>query len=362
MNINFNAPFNPVSFGQVSVALTRAAFQYKKEADLNLSIFPIGGVDISCQRLSKDFAEWLELSINHSISFYKRQNPTFKLWHINGGLESFGRDQHLITFHETDQLTSFEKQILSEQESVIVTSNYTKDVMEDAGLSNVRYLELGFDKDNFYSVSQRNAMPGVVTFGIFGKLEFRKAHEKAIRAWIAKYGNNPSYRLLAAIVNPHFAPEQMNAALNNLFEGKRYWNVTIVPHVKTNAEYNDIINNIDIVIGCSRGEGRDLPVFHAVGLGKHCVGLNAHAYRDYLDNDNAVLIEPCGMVKAVDNIFFHDGAPFNQGNFYDWNVDDFLSACEVAVKRYNAKALNVNGLKLQEKTYLNTWKSLVTRV
>ncbi len=355
MNITLNLPLNSVSFGQVSIALLRACHA----EDKNVSVFPIGGVDVAAQKINKDFGQWLENKINNGLDTYDRRNPTFKLWHINGALESFGAEQNLITFHETDQLTKVEKSILKQQKNVFVTANYTKDVMNDSGIDNVKFIDLGFDHDNFYPVQRKNNEIGVVTFGLFGKFEFRKAHEKVLKAWAARYGNNPKYRLLAAVYNPHFTPEQMNGVIANVMGGVKYWNITFLPIVKTNAEYNDIVNNIDIVIGCSRAEGRDLPVFHAVGLGKHCVGLNAHAYKDYLTNENAVLIEPTGMVPAVDNIFFHHGAPFNQGNFYDWNVDDFISACQVAVNRYTSSNVNVAGQKLAEKTYKNTLSQLL---
>ena len=38
----------------------------------------------------------------------------------------------------------------------------------------------------------------------------------------------------------------------------------------------------------------------------------------------------------------------NQGNILNWQEDDFVSACELAIKRVQANKVNEAGLKLQE--------------
>ncbi len=340
------------------MALLRAYYKSQESHP----IFPIGGVDVSSQKIQPDFGAWLQNGINTGLSRLNRNDPTLKLWHINGSVEMISKYQKLLTFHETDRLTDFEKTILKLQDEVLVTSNYTRGVFEESNIK-AKYIDLGFDSDNFYSIAVQ-PIPHTITFGLFGKFELRKGHAKILRAWAKAFGNNFQYRLVAAISNPFLGknPNEAQAALNreltNIFEGKRYGNISIINPVATNAEYNHIINNIDIVLACSRGEGRDLPVFHAVGLGKHCVGLNAHAYKDYLNQDNAVLIEPSGMIEANDGIFFRPGTPTNQGYFFDFNEDDFIFACKAAVTRYNKCNLNTNGLQLQEKTYTHTISQL----
>jgi hypothetical protein len=117
--------------------------------------------------------------------------------------------------------------------------------------------------------------------------------------------------------------------------------------MQKNSVYNDFLNSADIIIGMSGGEGWGLPEFHSVALGKHSVILNAHAYKEWADEENSVLVEPNGKVEVYDNMFFHKGTPFNQGNIFDFDPDDFISACEKAIERVKANKLNNNGLKLQ---------------
>jgi hypothetical protein len=115
-----------------------------------------------------------------------------------------------------------------------------------------------------------------------------------------------------------------------------------------NIMYNDYLNSGDIIIGMSGGEGWGLPEFHSVALGKHAIILNAHAYKDWANKDNSVLVNPCGKIEAFDNMFFHRGQPFNQGSIFDFDADDFINACELAIDRVNKNRINSEGLKLQE--------------
>ena len=131
--------------------------------------------------------------------------------------------------------------------------------------------------------------------------------------------------------------------------GNKYFNINFLGYMEKNNLYNDFLNAGDIVIGMSGGEGWGLPEFHSVALGKHSVMLNANAYKEWATPENSILIEPNGKIPAYDNQFFHQGAPFNQGNIFDFNADDFISGCEEAVKRVNSNRLNIEGEKLKEK-------------
>ena len=116
-----------------------------------------------------------------------------------------------------------------------------------------------------------------------------------------------------------------------------------------NEAYNDFLNSSDIILGMSGGEGWGLPEFQSVCLGKHAVLLNASAYKDWANSDNSVLVEPNGKRDVYDNMFFHKGQPFNQGQIYDFDEDDFINGCEEAVKRVESSRNNDEGEKLKEK-------------
>ena len=75
--------------------------------------------------------------------------------------------------------------------------------------------------------------------------------------------------------------------------------------------------------------------------------MNAHGYKSWANKDNSVLVEPTSKIEAYDGVFFHKGHPYNQGSIYDFNGDDFISACEVAIKRVEKDKTNQTGLQLQ---------------
>jgi len=106
-----------------------------------------------------------------------------------------------------------------------------------------------------------------------------------------------------------------------------------------------------------------LPEFQSVGLGKHAVVLNATSYKEWANKENAVLIEPTGKLEIYDNAFFHKGAPFNQGNIFDFSEDEFVAGCEEAIKRVENDRTNHQGLKIQEQfKYSSTAKKLLSLI
>jgi len=341
---------NNLSFGQVSVAILREF--YCRGAYPN--VFPLAGqVDISTQKNDEGFNKWLGHVANKSQTEHNREKTSLKLWHINGSLQSYSNtDSRLITFHETDSLTPTEINVLKNQDKVYVTSNFTKDVFNSFGISS-EYLPLGFDSHNFSILEKRPTLDGVIQFGIGGKLEVRKGHLKTLGLWAKRYGNNKDYRLNVAVHNPFLKPEHSQALINQALEGKSYWNINFLPYMATNAEYNQFLQANDIYLALSGGEGRGLPEFHSVALGTHIVALRAHAYLDYLNDDNAVFVTPNSKRPAIDGIFFHANTPFNVGNFFDFGESDFHVACEDAIVRAK-KGRNIHGLELQKITYSNT--------
>jgi len=345
-----NTPINAVSFGQVSVAILREL----KARGYQPNVFPIGGqVDLGTQKPDESFNQWLGHCINIAQKDHSRKKTSIRLWHVNGSLESYSdTDSRLITFHETDQLTPHEINVLKNQSKVYVTSRFTQQIFSMFGIQ-AEYLPLGFDAHNFSTLPKRPKIDGVTQFGLAGKLEVRKNHLKILNLWAKKYGNRREYRLNAAVHNPFLKPEHINALIGQALEGKQYWNINFIPYMGNNAEYNNFLQANDIHLALSGGEGFDLPAFHAIALGAHTVALRAHVYTDYLNDENAVLVSPNGKRPAVDGIFFHPNTPFNTGNFFDFADADFNKACDEAEKRV-AQGLNTKGLDLQKQTYAQT--------
>jgi hypothetical protein len=352
----FNLPLNPTSFGQVSFGILRELFKRKE----NIILFPIGNIDISTQNQDPEFFNWIQESLKKSIEKHSRKNPVFKLWHLNGSLESYSDNQILFTFYEVDAPTLTELNIIKNNKKVLFSSNYTLSIFNNYSLDNIDYLPLAFDSTHFQVEKPKNK--DGIYFGLFGKLEpQRKRHLKTLQAWVKKYGNKPGYYLNCAIFNPFLDPKVQNNIIGQALEGKTYWNINFLNYMQQNSVYNDTLNNTDIVLAMSGGEGWGLPEFQSVALGKHCVGLNAHAYKEWINEKNAVLINPTNKIPCYDNMFFKQGSDYNQGNIFDWEEKDLIEGFEKAEIRYKQNPINVAGLDLQEKFTFSKMVDLILK-
>jgi hypothetical protein len=340
----FNLPLNPTSFGQISFGILRELFKRKEE----ITLFPIGNVDASTQNPDPEFFNWIQNSVQNSFKTHSRKNPIFKLWHINGSIENYSDDQILLTFYEVDSPTLTELNVIRNNKKVLFSSNYSLSVFKNYSIDNVDYLPLAFDSEHF-KVTKQKQKDGIY-FGLFGKLEpQRKRHIKSLQAWVKKYGNKPGYFLNCAIFNPFLDAKVQNNILFQALEGKTYWNINFLNYMQQNSVYNDTLNNTDIIIAMSGGEGWGLPEFQSVAMGKHCVGLNAHGYKEWMDEENSILVNPSNKIPCYDNIFFRQGTDYNQGNIFDWDENDLIHAFEKVEQRFKENPVNTKGLELQQK-------------
>jgi glycosyltransferase involved in cell wall biosynthesis len=345
--IAFNLPLNSTSLGQVSLSILREIFS----RGLEINLFPIGNVDLSTQQQNPEFFTWLQKSISSSYKEHSKDTPIFKLWHFLGSLESFSKKQILLSFYEVDSPTALELNIVKNNEKVLLSSNYAVSIFKSLGVDNVDYIPLGFDANHFKQSTKRQVKG--IQFGLFGKLEpQRKRHLKTLALWAKKFGNNPDYNLNCAIFNHFLDPNVQSQMIGQALQGQKYFNINFLNYMPSNDMYNDLLNNIDIVLAMSGGEGWGLPEFQSVALGKHCLGLNAHAYKDWMTEKNSTLINPNSKIPCYDNIFFKQGADFNQGNIFDWSDEDFLNGLDQVVNKFKNNPINEEGLKLQtEFTY-----------
>lgn len=357
MNCSLTLPFNKTSLGQCAINIARELFLSNK----NPSIFHIGQPDLSSIEQEENFVKWIVANSMNSDEVHKRSTPSFKLWHIHQSIESYSEKQYLYTFYELDSPTKREINILKNQDTVFVPSAHFAEIFKSYNVNAIA-VPLGFDKLNNKIVNV-NYPDNRICFGLMGKLEKRKHHMKCLSAWAKKYGNRKDVFLNCAVWNHFLKIEDQNALIGQALDGKRYFNINFLPWMDSNEQYNQFLNANHIAIAMSGGETWGLPEFTSVALGKHCVGLHAHGYKDWMTKENATTIEPNGKIPAYDNIFFREGQPFNQGNIFDFSVDDFLDACDIAIEKVRANPVNQAGLSLQDKfTWANTTNSIIQNI
>lgn len=350
MSLTFNCPLNPVSFGQVSVALLREA--YRREKDVLVAL--IGDKpDLGSQETDDKFFKYLEGAVSDFAKKHQRDRPTLRIWHLQGSLGWVSENQALMTFYELDNPTKTEINI-AKNNKIILTSKYACEVFRDKGVD-AHFVPLGFDSANFKILDKKYYDDDRIVFNLTGKFEFRKHHAKIMAAWVKKFGNNKKYILQCAVFNPFIDGPKNNGLIASAMGHVKYFNTSFLPQMERNSMYNDYLNSGDIILGMSGGEGWGLPEFQSVALGKHAVILNAHSYKDWATKDNAVLVDVSGKIECIDDLFFKKGSEYSQGRIFNWDEDDFISACEEAIKRVESDRVNHAGLKLKEDfTYSKT--------
>ncbi len=353
----FKSPLNNVSFGNVSLNILRELFK----RNITTSFFPIGNVDTSVyDKLSNEFKEWLQSSINNRYKTLNKDVPTLQLWHINGSENRITRKSHLISFYELDSPTETEKNIIDIHDSVMFSSSYASKCFKSVGCSNVSNVNIGFDED--FHITGKEYLKDKIHFGLMGKFEKRKHTGKILKIWAEKYGNNYNYQLSCCINNPFLKPEQVNAMISEALEGKQYGNINFLPFLKTNSEVNELLNSIDVdLTGLSGAEGWNLPAFNATCLGKWSVVLDCTSHKDWANPENSIMVAPSNKIPCYDGAFFREGTPFNQGHIYDIDESSVIEAMKVAENKCKKK--NEQGILLQQKfSYSSMMDSVINNI
>jgi glycosyltransferase involved in cell wall biosynthesis len=356
MKLLVEAPLNSLSLGNVSINFLKEL--HSKNVEVGL--FPVGGVDIQAHDLSKDFVEFLQVSTDQRFDFLKKDIPSLRLWHLNGSENRKNAQQHLYTFYECNEPTKTEVAIAKAQDNVFFSSTYSKNKFVENGCENASYVPLGFD-NSFFNTGKKY-LKDVIHFGLMGKFEKRKNTGQIIAAWASKYGNNNKYQLTCCVTNPFFKPEDMQNIIQSVLGGKRYTNINFLPYLQKNIEVNELLNAIDIdLTGLSFSEGWNLPSFNATCLGKWSIVHNATAHTDWADNQNSILVESEGETDCYDNVFFQRGAEFNQGTWPIYSVESMIAAMEKSEQK--AGKVNLEGQKLKNMiTYSNTVDQILSKI
>ena len=326
---------------------------YKR--NLDVSIFPVSdNVDLSCyDKISDDFFNWIKDRAQNRYSGIDKNTKCIQLWHLRGSDSCPTSQSYLYTFHEINGTTPIERSICGLHEKTIFSSNFSRDNFsldiktKELGIPDphVESCPLGFDEDIIKL--DKKYFDDCVHFILIGKWESRKNTEQIIRNWLSLFGNKKGYRLTCLVDNPFFKREIMDTLIAKVLNKKDYFNITFLPHLKTNSEMTDLYNSADIDLsGLSSAEGWNLPSFNSTCLGKWSCVMNHTSHKDWATSDNSILVEPTGIREPYDGAFFKKGDEYNQGTIFDLS-DEVLR--QTILKSVDfAKKPNPNGENLRQ--------------
>lgn len=336
--------------GKVSSLILRTIYEQERKnlRHSNIFLFPIGQVDTPCDDQDHHFSTWLMHQVINGRENYDRDIPSFKICPLWESVNSVSKNQNVLNFYDLDSPTESERNATKLGRSFF-PSKFGAEAFKKLGCR-AEYLKLAFDSFNF-KPSDNDRKNERIVFNIIGEFQNKRHHRKTILAWIKKYGNNPRYMLQCFIHNPAISDESNKSVRDSILKDSKQltvFNVNFYPFANQNKQINHILNSCDIIIGLSGGESFSFPEFNSVAIGKHAILLKAHSHLDWATDEMVTWVNPSGKTPSHDGLFFQKGLPYDQGYIYDFNEEEFVSSCEIAIIKTEADRVNRFGLELQK--------------
>jgi hypothetical protein len=264
-----------------------------------------------------------------------------------------------------DKFTDREKHHLSSLDVIIVCSEWAKGIIIANGINVPTYVvPLGIDPDMFFYDDQGLAArqywnKNTTVFMNAGKWEKRKGHDELLGAFNAAFSINDDVELWMLNDNPFIGHE-------NFEWRKKYANTTMGPRIKfhdrvdSHAELRKLFAQVDCGIYPARAEGFNLEPLEMLACGAHLIATNYSGHTEYMNSENALLLEPTGMEVANDGKWFQ-----GQGSWCTYNLDQIVEHMRAVHDKKQSGNLTVNraGLATAKKyTWESTAKLLVQAI
>ena len=359
--LNLLAPINDLGYGVYARGIIKGLSEIGYD-DYRLSVIGRREGELSAQEIP--ILNKLEKGV------WYREAPCVKIWHEYQMNDLSGYKLIACPFFETTKL--FPKAIhdLKQMDSVFVTSQWAKNVVEqNIGNDTPVYVvngagqEFDFDED-FEKFS-------VFTFTHVGKFEYRKCTEEIIKCYIDCFENKKEdTRLIVHCFNPfdgnfinNTAQVLMNLGLQLLptaTDGRKLiamrGNAVVeIPKVKlAKQDLYALYKCSHIGVFPSRGEGWNLELFESIVNGLPCIASYATAHTEYVNTDlnypQDLLLFNGKEEIASDGRWFNG----NRGNWISPDLNELREKMLYCYTNYDNIMRTFDNTKIKEKF---TWKN-----
>lgn len=347
--LNLSAAINKLSYGGVSTNILRELYKL----DSSISLFSIGRVDFE-----RDDEEFVLAALRNS-NLWNKYKPSLKIFHQNMLAEHPISSKRIgFPIFELDTFTKVEKHHLNSQDEIFVCSQWAKDIIQNNGINiDCKVIPLGVNKEIFH-YKENNINRGKVVFLNIGKWEKRKGHDLLAKAFYEVFNNVDDVELWMMPKN-HFINEETENKWVTYYKNNLGNKVKFIGPLNSQKQIVDIINKSDIGVYPFRSEGWGLPLSESLSCGKRIIATNYSGPTEYLNKDNATLIDPDGLEYAVDNVFFN-----GEGSWAELGETYYRAFCEALRAEYelvkkNGKQKNNFGL-ITSGEY--TWKHTAMKI
>ena len=354
VDFNLIAPLNFLGYGVAGYNILRQMYK----SGNRVSFFPIGKSEWNGD---DGLAEMLKQT-KENAQFYNRSAPCIRIWH-QFELDYFVGNGQRIGFpiFELNKFDDREKHHLSNVDALFVCSEWAKSVIEENEINVPTFVvPLGVNSETFfYDENERLARPAwtrqSTVFINVGKWEKRKGHEELCEAFAKAFSPGDDVELWMLNENDFIGPQ------NDEWK-RKYVNTPMGNHVKffprfdNPAHLKKLFSHVDCGVFPSHAEGWNLEIPELMACGAHIIATNYSGHTEYLNDENALLIEPNGMESANDGKWFR-----GQGEWCTFDIDELVAHMRTIHTRKQNGTLGTNEAGLETAKQF-TWANTVEKI
>lgn len=225
-----------------------------------------------------------------------------------------GAHRVAYTIWETTRIPEQEIRQLDDVDEIWIPSTWGRQILASNGISGdrIRVVPEGVDTTRFKPVDRDHNAGADRPFRFLcvGKWERRKGIDVLLEAYRRAFLPGEKVELVLHCHNPAIHGFNIKRAIATL---KLPAHAPIIEsYPLPEARMNELYNSCDAFVLPSRGEGWGLPVIEAMACAKPVIVTNYSAYLDYVNTDNAYLIDVERMVDVDDPLHFDPGLDYGQ--------------------------------------------------
>ena len=360
MNLNVMPVLNDRSIGILGVNYCVSL----EKLGINVSLFPIHPPQPNLY-LSEAEARILNGQIQRSHTF-DHEATSLRIWHPHSLAESVGKGPRTCySSFELNPLRPLEMHHLSSMDLAMFPSKWAVDVAVESGLKvDCDHFPHGVNRTVFNEMGRSPKKEGEPTrFLSIGKWERRKGHHLLPQVFDSAFNENDNVELYISHFNP-FSNEDELKQWHELYAKSKLANkIRLINWANNPADLAQLMRNCDCIVSLSSGEAWNLPLLEAMSCGTHVIATNYSGHTDFLNPENARLIEINSLEPAFDGKWFFGEGQWafigkNQIEQATTHMRDVHRLCQEGNLDINSKGIQ----KAEELTWIKATNILVEKL
>lgn len=246
--------------------------------------------------------------------------PSLKIAHQFDMATSVGSGRRIgYTFFEVNKLTPLEVHHLRSLDNLIIPTQWAADICTSMGLPIPLVCPAGYNDQIFKPIEWH---PPSCVFLSIGKWEVRKQQDMIVNAFNKAFNKSDNVSLWMSCDNQFIQPfvDSKKKSYKELL-GDR---LKLLGRVESHSDLARIIQQSYCFVAPSLAEGWNLPLLESMGCGKFNIATNYSGHTEFCTKESTLLIEPTGLVPAVDNMWFKENSQTNCGEWCSYDVDQLI--------------------------------------